>query len=131
MYVPAPSERHPLAVGGMGLCVQVGCISVGPCLSPFLYAVLCGYWQDEDGVFDISNKERLGMWRGGSACVYIVRPNPLRIRICVCPRPPFLSFGFPGKTEVQLVQTMIDGVRTLIDRERELEEDRVGHPGSP
>ena len=28
-----------------------------------------------------------------------------------------------GATEVQLVQTMIDGVRTLIERERELEED--------
>ena len=40
-----------------------------------------------DGVYDISNKERL------------------------------------GKSEVVLVQTMIDGVRTLIERERELEED--------
>ena len=40
---------------------------------------------DSSGVYDISNKERL------------------------------------GKTEVQLVQTMIDGVRTLIQKERELE----------
>jgi protein-arginine kinase len=40
---------------------------------------------DSSGVFDISNKERL------------------------------------GKTEAELVQTMIDGVRELIERERELE----------
>ena len=40
---------------------------------------------DSSGVYDISNKERL------------------------------------GKTEVQLVQTMIDGVRTLIEKEQELE----------
>jgi creatine kinase len=39
---------------------------------------------DSSGVFDISNKERL------------------------------------GKTEVQLVQTMIDGVKTLIEREASL-----------
>ena len=40
---------------------------------------------DSSGVYDISNKERL------------------------------------GKTEVQLVQTMIDGVRTLIEKEQKLE----------